>query len=334
VKKTLKVILILSVILFSILFSSLSAQQTDTTQTKRYGLVYFNYHKAQWAFVEISDKPLVYYDVYFNANGVSGYELWEADRKIQICKVYYNSKFAKIDKFEIFNGQKVSQTTLFIYDDKGKLIEIHDYKHDGKVIYLERKHFYNIYRYKQEVYEMDKLRQEYYYWDSEFEQVKLCGNYDESGKKTGPWTYISRFGNTEKEEEYVNGKVIATRLYEYGEQGERLKKTTLDDKGNVIYTIIYKYDFNISKTDAIEIKQYSGNEKTGKLQSQTYATFDKKTKEFIGMIKYNSKCEILSISIITYPSGPEGEGIWIKLEDKKEIKAYLSKFNYESPCRI
>ncbi|MFW5800091.1 MAG: hypothetical protein ACOCV8_04665 [Spirochaetota bacterium] len=310
--------------------SILSAQDNDT-YTKKVRAVKFDYHNAEWTFEETfeTDEPRVFYNVFFNAMGVIGYEFYESDEKKSICKVYYNS-VGNIEKWEIFNGRKISQTAKFFYEN-GELSRIDEYEHKGKVNYLAYKHYYDNVRVKLEVFEYNELRREFHYWTNG--EIKIEGNYKD-GKKDGYWIYRDRlFGRVEKREEYYNGELIVVTKFEYGEYGQKTKRTLIDDNGNV-HTTIYKYNLSISTTDPVEIRQYTGTEEDGELQSITIAEFDKKTDEFIAMVKYNAKCEIKSISIIYYPEGPDSDGMWYRIKDTEKINDYLSSFNFESSCSI
>lgn len=319
-------ILIVSVLILLFIVPSLSAQET----TKRYAGVVFDYHNATWEFEELpkDNKNLVYYSVSFNAGSVMGYELFEFEEKKSICKVYYDNN-NRIEKWEIFNGRKISHTADFNYKN-GRLYEIKEYTHRGKVVQLEKVHQYDGFRTKLEIYsERNVIVREFHYWDNG--AIKLEGNY-QAGKKDGPWLYKDRYDRLTMKEEYVLGELIAVSKFYYGDNGEKTKKVLMDADGKIYYTTAYKYDFDISITDPVEIRLYRGD--MGELVSITYAEFDAKTNEFIAMIRYNTNCEIISLQYVIYPNGKERGGKWMEITDKEEIEEFLKYFNFDSSCSI
>lgn len=326
-------LMLIIILLFVFLFvTNLFSQETQ--KSKQYARVIFDYHNAQWTFEELptSDKPnAIFYSVFFNSFGVEGYEQYElidsGYKKVSICKIYYNTN-GQIEKWEIFNGQKISETCEFFYDENGNIIRIDQYEHKGMVVYLSKKHYYDLVRYKLEEYMFNKLIGEKFYWDNR--QIKTEGLYIDN-KKNGLWIYYNRYGQKISEEEYVKGEVVFIIKYEYGENSEKIKRITSNLKGE-IQTTIYKYNYAISLIDPIEVWQYFGDEKTGTLLSVTIAEFDAVTSEFIAYVHYNSKCEIVSITI--YRDEPGIEVKWIKITDPKKIANYLSSFNFEPSCRI
>lgn len=324
--KVFTIVLLISLLLISGLYAQTSSRP------KKYGSVLFDYHNAKWSFEKIpsdSSQVLVYYNVFFNSMGVSKYELYESNEKSSICQVYYDSK-GKIDKWEVFNGRKISQTAKFEYED-GKLVQINEYEHRGKIIHLAYKHYYNIIRTKLEVYDANNLRKVYNYWDSG--QVHIEGTYNE-GKKDGLWIYYNRLGNMEKKEEYYNDKLIARTSFEYGDLGEKTRTVLTDANGKIHKTVTYKYNPKISKKDPVEVRQYKGKETDGELISITIAEFDEKDNTFIGMIQYTPDCKkIISIKVFII-TGAEGDGYWDIMKDPRNIKAYLNNFDLIISCQI
>ncbi len=375
-KKVLNIKFIIMVLFIILIGINVYAQE----KVEKYGNVNFDFHYAKWEFkeIEFEQENIIYYNVFFNAGSVMGYEMYEENEKKSICKVYYNNN-GQIKKWEIFNRKKITQTAQFIYkENELNIIEIYD--HIGMVIHLSHKHYYDRVRYKLEEYDSTGLRKLTSYYDTG--QIKVIGSFID-GVKDGKWIYKDRYGRVIKIEEYYTKELIAVTTYTYNNEGQKIKEVLKDGDGNIhksieityndnnqikkeiisdengvilteeyfynsdqqkikyvithkngdVYTTTYRYDNSISRTDAIERRKYLGDENTGEIITITIAEFDTKSDEFIGYIKYNKECKIISLTYYDkYMEG--GEGGWVTIKNPQEIAYFLSFYNFSSSCSI
>ncbi len=335
-KKVLNINLIIMVLFILILNTNIFAQES----IEKYGNVNFDFHYAKWEFKEIEyeQENIIYYNVYFNAGSVVGYEMYEENEKKSICKVYYN-KFDKIEKWEIFNRKKVTQTAKFIYNNDNNLEIIEIYEHKGMITHLSKKHYYNRVRYKLEEYDSEGLRKLTIYYDTG--QIKQIGNFD-NGEKDGKWIFKDRYGRILKVEEYYGRKLVAVTTYSYNDDGQKIKEVLTDGDGN-----IYKLE-ETSYNDNNQIKKEIISDGNGiiKTVEYFYNIDEQKIKEVVThsdgdvyttIYRYDNSISITDAIERRKYLGDEKTGEIITIiiaEFDIETKEFIAYIKYNKECKI